>query len=124
MLLWETFMGENRFELIIVTQHGDQYQGVPGGMGYVDEMIHEAGLSTESAPAADEEAWLPASFAAINRRFGRRVRVRLINPMSPYGLYLSFRFRFRGYPAVITPDGHVFVQPSIEELVRVIEKFV
>jgi hypothetical protein len=114
-------MDESRFELIIVTQHGDQYQGVPGGVGYVDEIIREARLSSESPPSADDETWLPASLDAINRRFGRRVLVRLINPMSLYGLYLSFRFRFSGYPAVITPDGHVFVQPSLEELLRIIE---
>jgi len=114
-------MDKSRIELIIITQHGDQYQGVPGGVGYVDEMIREAGLPTGSPPTAGDETWLPASLAAINHRFGRRVRVRLINPMSFYGLYLSFRFRFRGYPAVITPDGHVFVQPSIEELIRIIE---
>lgn len=114
-------MDKSRFELIIITQHGGQYQGVPGGVGYVDEMIREADLPTASPPPADDETWLSVSLAAVKRRFGRQVRVRLINPMSLYGLYLSIRFRFKDYPAVITPDGRLFVQPSTEDLIRIIE---
>lgn len=109
------------FELIVISQYGDHFQSVPGGMGYVDEMIREAGLSPDTTPADENEAWLHACLKALNRRFGRRVRVRLVNPMSLAGLYLSLRFRFRGYPAVITPDGRALVSPSPEQLFEVLE---
>jgi hypothetical protein len=111
------------FELIIITQYGDQIQSAPGGVGYVDEMVHEAGLPARSSPA-DDETWLATCLRALNRRFGHRIRVRLVNPMSFYGLYLAFRFRFRGYPAVITPNGRVLVEPSVEELIGIIKEIV
>jgi hypothetical protein len=117
-------MDDGRFELIIITQFGDQFQNVPGGVGYVDEIIREAGLPTDAPIKPDDEAWLYACLNALDRRFGHDLRVRLVNPMSLYGLYLALRFRFRGYPTVITPRGRVLVQPAIEELVRIIEDII
>lgn len=117
-------MESGRIELIIITQHGDQFQGVPGGVGYVDEMIREAGLPAGSPPAGGDVAWLSTCLRALNRRFRRQITVRLVNPMSLYGLYLALRFRFRGYPAVITPDGQVYVEPAPEELIRILEAIV
>jgi hypothetical protein len=123
-VILEVEMESGRFELIIITQHGGQFQGVPGGVGYVDEIIREARLPAESPTARGEEAWLPACLRALNRRFKHQLTVRLVNPMSFYGLYLALRFRFRGYPAVITPDGRLFVAPSPEELIRILEAIV
>lgn len=118
-------MGQGRvIVLLIVTPLGDQVHSVPGGVGYVDEMLREAGLSTEARPKTNDETWLPACLSELNRRFGHAVRVRLVNPMSLQGLYLSIRYRFRGYPAVIMPDGQVLVQPSIEELIRTLSNIV
>lgn len=116
-------MDGRQFELIIITQHGDQIQSVPGGVGYVDEMIREAGLPGQSAPM-NAENWLPACLRALSRRFGHSLCIRLVNPMSFYGLYLALRFRFRGYPAVITPDGRVIVEPAIDELIGILEKII
>lgn len=113
-------MKPSRVDLVIITPHVDQLHHTPRGMIYVDGMLEEARLTDRLSPETEEINWLTGCLKALKRLYGRRVRVRLVNPMTLTGLYLTIRYRIRQYPSVIMPDGRVYFQPSAEEISQVV----
>lgn len=113
-------MKQNRADLVIITPQVSQMHHMPAGMVYIDGILDEARLTDRLNKTGPEITWLTECLNAIKQRFGRRVRVRLIDPMTLTGLYLTVRFRVRRFPSVILPDGRVYFQPSAAEISQII----
>lgn len=113
-------MKQNRADLVIITPQVSQLHHMPAGMVYTDGILDEARLTDRLNKAGPEISWLTECLKTLKRRFGRRVRVRLVDPMTLTGLYLTVRFCIRRFPSVILPDRRVYFQPSVAEISQII----
>lgn len=108
-------------DVIIVTPYVSQLHHVPAGMVYVDEMLVEAQLGEDQSELTGSE-WLEQCLQQLKRRFRRRVRVRLLDPMTLNGLFFVIRHRIRHFPTVVMENGLVLVQPTVETVVSTVEE--
>jgi hypothetical protein len=82
----------------------------------------ERAFSSDEYPEEfqEEAGKLSACLMEISRLYKHRVRIRLIDPLSPLGLWKRLRHRFREMPAFIV-DRRIacsgFDQAGIEELI-------
>ncbi len=94
-------------DLLIVAPPRGFDQHVPAGFIFADEVFAAAELRDPISVAQEEAAELRRALHYLGRRYPRRIRVRWVDPWTPGGLWLSFRFRLRAYPAVIVNQSEV-----------------
>jgi hypothetical protein len=111
-------MKRQQATMLIVMPGISQFQNVTGGLAYVSEMMAEAKLGDRKDETPVDVAWLRELLRTMRRRLGRRVLVRLLDPMTLAGLFVVIRYRIRHYPSVVTPRGHVLVHPDVEEVIQ------
>lgn len=112
-----------RVVLEIVTPHAGVIHHMPGGFAYADQMLGESGLAgrlNQALDIDDEALWLRRCLYYLDRHFQRWLQVRLIEPLSPLGLFKVIRYRIRTYPTFIfageTYAGHDLVE--LEAFIR------
>jgi hypothetical protein len=76
------------------------------GLGAMTNQIHNEQLNAFPEEVKQEATELIEWTERLRRRFGRRVRVRLVDAMSLRGFWLSLRHHVRRYPAFIV-GGHL-----------------
>lgn len=90
--------------VITVVTHGDDLeQHVPAGFLYVDQMYEEAGLRDSISANQVDSFWrrLRIFRRALAKEFGDAVKLRVLNPWTPEGLWFVFRHRLREFPVVV-----------------------
>lgn len=111
--------------VITVLTHGDDLeQHVPVGFVYVDQMYEEAGLRD---PVSAEQTgsmwrWLRIFRRALGREFGGQVRLRVMSPWTPGGLWFSFRHRLREFPVVVIGQRPYPIDTRLDELVEAVRR--
>lgn len=111
-------MKASRVQLLVVMPHVSSFDHVPGGLIYLSDMMDEADLRERVDVEDADVAWLRELLKTIKRRLGRRVSIRLVDPMTLAGLFIIVRYRIRRYPAVVTPAGRMLLQPSVEDVIQ------
>jgi len=96
--------------------------------------FHELGIgdrlrSEEAAQALPDDlrreyAGVSAWLHDLIHRFGRRIRVRLVDVASIEGVVKSVLHRLRRYPAVVVNGPASYVGTDLQEARRVIERYV
>jgi hypothetical protein len=106
--------------ITIVTRGDDLEHHVPRGFGMVDEMFAEAGfrdtISTQHSDSLLKR--LRIVQRALAREFRDGIRVRLINPWTPAGMWLVFRRRLRDFPCILIGDRSYAVNTPVEEIIE------
>ncbi len=88
-------------EVLIVAPQGGLDHHVPAGFIFADEVFQEARLGDPITAGQSLTRELDRALGYLASRFPRRIRVRRVDPWTPGGLWLAFRFRLRSFPAVI-----------------------
>ncbi len=95
----------------------------PRGLWFVDEVLDEANLRAEKAAQLDVFARRVRVLGrALQREFGGRVKLRLLNPWTLGGLWFVVRHRVRTFPCVVIDRQSYELETSLEELVEAIRQ--
>jgi hypothetical protein len=91
----------------IVVRGNDLDLQAPGGFRYVSEVFEEAGLRdlTDAGPPFTFWQRVRILRRALEREFGGRVAIRILNLWTPRGLVFCARHRLREFPCLVI-GGH------------------
>ncbi len=102
-------------ELLIYSPH-EYDQGAPTGFSLAREYFHASRLQDSVSKAQHVGKDLQRVVYYLCRRYPHRIRVHWVNPWSLPGLWLSFRFRLKGFPCVIINQRQVLCTDTLEQL--------
>jgi hypothetical protein len=86
------------------------------GLGALTNKLHNEQLNAFPAEWKQEAAVLAEWTQRLRQRFGRRVRVRLVDAMSLRGVWLSLRHNLHRYPAFIIGGRARLVGLDVEQV--------
>jgi hypothetical protein len=92
--------------------------------GFGDAVRREEARSALPPDLREEFQRLSNWVHALWMRYGRSIQVRVIDAASLEGVWKSFRYRVRKYPAVVVGRREVRVGPEFESVEPIIERYV
>jgi hypothetical protein len=93
-------------------------------MGLGDRMRREEAREALPADLRREYQAVSDWLHGLVHRFGRRVSIKLVDAASIEGVWKSFRYRARRYPAVIVDGVDRYVGMDLDSAGRVVERYV
>ena len=90
-----------KVELVILAPPNTYDQHVPAGFIFADEVFAEARLKDGISTAQAHSPELERALSYLAKRYPGRVQVRRVDLWSLPGLWLSFRYRVRSFPAIL-----------------------
>lgn len=110
--------------ITIMTRGDDLGQHVPGGFAIVDEMYAEAGLRDSITAGQSSSIWKQVRIfqRALQKEFGGRVRLRILSPWTPDGLWFVVRHRLREFPVVVIGAQRYPLDSGLETLLEAVRQ--
>jgi hypothetical protein len=107
-----------------VTRGDDLEHNFPAGFMMVDEMYAEAGLRDPITAEQSASIWKQVRIfqRALQREFGGAVRLRILNPWTPEGLWFVVRHRLREFPLVVIGKQRYPLDTSLETLLEAVRR--
>ena len=115
---------DRQFVITVVTRGDDLEQSMPGGFAYAEQMFEEAGLRDPARDPLAGDLWrrLRILRRALQREFGNRVRVRVLSPWTPWGLWFVVRHRLRDFPCLVVAGRRYPYDTLTDDIVEVVRQ--
>lgn len=93
--------------LLVLAPYEGEAEHLPGGALFTRDYFRAARMQDDLAHRQRFAQSLESTLRYLQQRFPQRLRVRWVSPWSLRGLWLTWRYRVRHFPAVVFPDGWV-----------------
>ncbi len=100
--------------LLIVAPTNSLDHHVPAGFIFIEEVFAEAGLKDTVSKTQRAASDLERTIGYLARRYPGRIRIRWVNPWSLGGIWITFRYRIRSFPAIIVNQKEVLTGKHLQ----------
>jgi hypothetical protein len=111
--------------VITVLIRGDEDLAIgTRGTGYVDQVFSEAGLINGLDGEKVSSFWqrLRVLHRALEREFGDRVIVQILNPWTLRGWWFAIRHHVREFPSLVVEGQSYPSDISVTEIIKIVKK--
>lgn len=95
------------------------------GVGYVSQVFSEAGMQDHYDNKASDQFWQRIRILNRNlqREFGDKVTLAMLNPWTPRGLWFVMRHRVRQFPVLVIKGQCYPIDSSTNELIDIVHNY-
>lgn len=105
-------------ELLVYAPREDFARHGTTGFGYTSQLFSAYRWNDNISEIQDLTNKLRRTLGYLQRRYPRRIRVQWVDPWSLGGLWIAFRYRLRGFPAVLINRETVLKGEELKSLTQ------